>query len=40
MCYHDSKTYTLDELEGYYQVKGQEDIREKWIPYYHVLICK
>ncbi len=35
MCYHDSKTYTLDELEGYYQVRGQERIRELWVPYYH-----
>jgi putative SOS response-associated peptidase YedK len=35
MCYHGSKTYHLDELEGYYKVVGQESIREQWIPYYH-----
>jgi putative SOS response-associated peptidase YedK len=35
MCYHGSKTYHLDELEGYYKVVGQESIREQWVPYYH-----
>lgn len=35
MCYHGSKTYQLDELEGYYKVVGDESNREEWVPYYH-----
>lgn len=34
MCYHDSKNYSIDDLNEYYQLSSKYAF-DKWQPYYH-----